>query len=296
MKRILWLFIFVAFCVTGLTKWGFGASSILSNYGQIQNVQNYSSNPFWSPNSPYNKKLPQPVYLQGADLTAGDCQQVVQSLISVQCMTRNNCKNTSLSDIRPAIMVQLSSLSDQHNYASSCAGFIDTIFESYMAQYGNNIPKKTAFPTVSVPSPTTNPNAIELHNPYKIETPEWKQDIIERSQELQNLQQQNGAGNYKLSATAFPKTIDDVSFAEQMENLQEGYAPFKDKSAFHQINVKSLYEYCKSHSDAPECKQYREQQQAQNGNSNGNNGATTPTGDKTAPAKRTSIGSVVFEI
>ena len=28
-----------------------------SKYGQIQNVQNYSSNPFWDPSSPYNQRV-----------------------------------------------------------------------------------------------------------------------------------------------------------------------------------------------------------------------------------------------
>ena len=96
------------------------SSSLFSNYGQIQNVQNYSTNPFWTPNSPYNKKLPQPVYVQGADLKAEDCINVVQSLVSVQCMARDNCKNTSLAEIRPTIMVQLSNLPG-NNYVSACS-------------------------------------------------------------------------------------------------------------------------------------------------------------------------------
>ena len=93
--------------------YAFGATaavSLFSDYGQIQNVQNYSSNPFWSPNAPYNQRLPQPVYATGADLNSEDCQKVVQSLVAAQCMARDNCKNTDLSDIRPTVMVQLSIL------------------------------------------------------------------------------------------------------------------------------------------------------------------------------------------
>ena len=45
------------------------AVSLFSDYGQIQNVQNYSSNPFWSPNAPYNQRFPQPVYA-GNDFSA----------------------------------------------------------------------------------------------------------------------------------------------------------------------------------------------------------------------------------
>ena len=32
-------------------------TTLFSKYGQIQNVQNYSSNPFWDPSSPYNQRV-----------------------------------------------------------------------------------------------------------------------------------------------------------------------------------------------------------------------------------------------
>ena len=121
--------------------------SLFSDYGQIQNVQNYSSNPFWTPNSPYNQRLPQPVYVQGADLNAGDCVNVLQPLVMVQCMARDNCKNTDLSDIRPAIMIQLSELPG-NNYVSACAGYLDGVFDSYVKQYAN-----AAVPSYAVPFP-----------------------------------------------------------------------------------------------------------------------------------------------
>ena len=172
------------------------SSSLFSNYGQIQNVQNYSTNPFWTPNSPYNKKLPQPVYVQGAELTAEDCTNVVQSLVSVQCMVRDNCKNTQLSDVRPAIMVQLAGLPN-HNYVSACAGFIDDIYEKYVAYYGNNAPtnKVVAFPTATVPNPDVQSADIQIQNPYKQQIPQWQQEMNERAEELQQLQELNAAQN-----------------------------------------------------------------------------------------------------
>ena len=177
-----------ALCVSNV----FAAPSLFSDYGQIQNVQNYSTNPFWTPNSPYNQRLPQPVYVQGAELTAEDCTNIVQSLVSVQCMVRDNCKNTSLSDIRPAVMVQLSNLPG-HNYISACAGFIDGIYEKYVEYYGNNAPTTRAnFPTATVANPDMNTN-VQLENPYKQKVPEWQQEYNERAAELEYLQGQNAA-------------------------------------------------------------------------------------------------------
>ncbi len=176
-----------------VAPWASFASSLFSNYGQIQNVQNYSTNPFWTPNSPYSKKLPQPVYVQGADLNTEDCINVVQSLVSVQCMVRDNCKDTSLSDIRPAVMVQLAGLPN-HNYVSACAGYIDTIYEKYVEYYGNNAPtnKVVAFPSGTVSNPDMAPD-YQLENPYEPQIPDWQREMNERAEELQRLQEQNAA-------------------------------------------------------------------------------------------------------
>lgn len=246
---------FYAFCATA-------ATSLFSDYGQIQNVQNYSTNPFWTPGSPYNQRLPQPVYVQGADLTAEDCFNVVQPLVAVQCSVRDNCKNTTLSDIRPTIMIQLSNLPN-NNYVSACSGYIDYVFETYVAQYGNNLPNRAvAFPTGTVPNQNLNNenNRIEIKNPYKIETPKWKQEINERSNELQSLQQQNGAGSEHLSANAFPMTFNDLSLSERITVKAEGYAPYKDKSAYVVPDFKSASEWCSSgdHASSPECVAFRD--------------------------------------
>ena len=163
-------------------------ASLFSNYGQIQNVQNYSTNPFWSPGSPYNQRVPQPVYVQGTDLKAEDCLNMVQSAVAVQCMTRDNCKNATLSDIRPSVMIQLSNLPNK-NYVSACAGYIDSVFESYVAQYGNSIANGgyASFPDATTPANYSD-NTIQVKNPYKVQAPTWLREVNERKNELQQLQ------------------------------------------------------------------------------------------------------------
>lgn len=278
--RFLLFSVIGAFCIFSADA----ASPVFSNYGQIQNVQHYSTNPFWTPNSPYNQKMPQPVYVQGADLNTEDCVKVVQSLVYVQCAARDNCKNTSLADIRPAIIVQLSNLPG-NNYVSACSGYLDGVYESYVAQYGNNAPtRQVAFPTATTPNqnvygPPVNNNIPQIENPYKQVTPQWQQEINERSQELQQLQQQNSADSSTLSAVAFPTTYADLSFSARMANATEGYAPYAGKSAYRTIEIKSEGEWCPEHANAPECAAYRtrlgtqQQQQQQNqGNNSGNTG------------------------
>ena len=271
MKKRLFRFLLASVFCGFYTLVATAATSLFSDYGQIQNVQNYSSNPFWSPNSPYNQRQPQPVYVQGADLNTEDCVKVVQPLVAVQCAARDNCKNTQLADIRPAIMVQLSNLPG-HNYVSACSGFIDGIFDSYVAQYGNSIPnRQVAFPTATVPNPTvTTPTptanapstAPQIQNPYKAPTPQWQQEMDERSRELEELQRQNSAGNNELSATAFPKTYDDLSFSAKMGLLKDSYEPFKDLNAYMEIEVIGEAEFCAKDINAQGCEGYKQRIEA----------------------------------
>ena len=255
------LFVFIIGCFYAVCA--YSAVSLFSDYGQIQNVQNYSTNPFWSPNAPYNQKLPQPVYVQGNAVTTEECTNVIQSAVAFQCAARDNCRNTALADIRPAIIVQLSNLPGKA-YSTACAGYLDSVFESYVAQFGNNAPtRQVAFPAGTVPNSTlnnTNTNTIQIKNPYEVKTPQWQQEINERSRELQELQSENGAGNYGLSATAFPTTYNDLSFTKRMENEAIGYEPYKGKSAYKTIDVKSANEWCKEHQGSRECQEYEEQQ------------------------------------
>lgn len=221
------------------------ASTPFSKYGVIQNVQNYSTNPFWNTNSPYNNtNLPQPVYATGPDITTEECQRIVSSLVTLQCMNLNNCINTQLSDIRPGIILQLSRM-NSGNYATACSGYLDGIFNEYVAQYGNAAPRGVAtnFPTAVTPNPNANGTTIEIKNPLAPQTPDWAIEMQERKQELQDLQTQTNSNNFGVHSADFPTTYADLSFTERMENAKQGYEPFKDNSAFSKLNVESEQDY-----------------------------------------------------
>lgn len=221
----------------------------MSKHGLIQNVQNYSSNPFWTPDSPYNQRMPQPVYVQGVDVGTSDCQRVVSALVASYCASRNNCINDSLDDARPTLIIQLASI-PSHNYATACAGFIDTEFQSYVATHSTAAPtnKQVAFPGATAPNPVANESEFKIQNPYAPQLPTWNgdpwmQEMLERKIELENLQSQNGAGNEKIVRADFPTTAADLSFSERMENAATGYAPYKDTSAYEQLNIESEETY-----------------------------------------------------
>lgn len=210
----------------------------ISQYGLIQNVQNYSSNPFWNPNGLYNQRMPQAVYVQGADLNTADCQRTVGTLIASYCVENDNCVGMRISDIRPAMMLQLARLPG-HNYATSCAGFIDSEFESYVSKYSNAGPSNayTAFPTGTVTNPTFNETEYQIDNPYiyrtrKWNNQEWEQEKFDRYDELMDLQSQNSANDVMLARADFPTTAADLSFTDRMELQSAGYEPFKDSSPY----------------------------------------------------------------
>lgn len=217
-----------------------GTTSIqpISQYGLIQNVQNYSSNPFWNPNGAYNQRMPQPVYVQGADLNTADCQRTVGTLVASYCVENNNCVGMRVSDVRPTIMLQLARLPG-HNYATSCAGFIDSEFDGYVSKYSNAGPSNAyvAFPTGTVANPTVYETEFKIENPYQIRNrtwnnEEWEREKKERAQELENLQSMNGANDIKLARADFPTTAADLSFTDRMELKAAGYEPFKDASPY----------------------------------------------------------------
>lgn len=220
-----------------------------SKSGQIQNVQNYSSNPFWSPDAPYNQRMPVPVYVQGTDVNTSDCQRIVSSLISSYCSTRNNCLGLSLSDVRPTITVQLANLPN-HNFVTPCSGYIDTEFESYVKQNAIAAPtgKAIAFPTATTPNPEVNSQEYKFENPYAPKLPEWNgepwaEEMQERKKELQQLQSQNATGSNQVVKADFPETFADLSFTERQQILKEGYAPYAGTSAYKQINIESEESY-----------------------------------------------------
>lgn len=207
------------------------APTFMSKDGQIQSVNKYSSNPFWSPNSLYNQRIPTPIYANGPDLTTGDCNTVVKTLVASHCAARNNCTDLRISDVRPNIMVQLSQLPG-HSYATSCGGYIDSAFENYKKTYGN----VSAVNIVYSGNNKAN-NTLRLtpatYTPTETET---------RTAELERLQKETtpGAG---IDATLFPKTMDDLSFTDRLANTTVGYEPYKNLESYKTPKFETETEY-----------------------------------------------------
>ncbi len=210
----------------------------LSQYGQIQNVQNYSSNPFWNPNGPYNQTFPRPVYVDGPDLNSGDCERTVYALIASFCATNGNCVGMQLSDVRPSIMLQLSRLPG-HNWATQCMGYIDSAFSEYQTTAQNHVPTTPVkFPTGgTVSNPGLNTSEFKIKNPFAPQVPEWAQEMQERKQELKELQSQTSNYDNSLSYSQYPVTYQNLSFAERMQIQQDGYAPYKGKSPYQILTL-----------------------------------------------------------
>ncbi len=233
MRMILRIFSILAICCVGMAH----AARVnpFSEYGQIQTVQNYSSNPLWNPNGPYNQTFPRPVYVDGPDLNSGDCQRTVFALIGSYCMTNNNCYGMQVSDIRPSIMLQLSCLPG-HNWATQCVGYIDGAFEEYMKSAQNHVPTTAVgFPQGAVPS--TPPAEYKIKNPFAPQIPDWVIEMQERKQELKQLQSQTSNYDTSLSYSNFPKTYQDLSFGKRMQIEQEGYEPYRNKSPYAPIKI-----------------------------------------------------------
>ena len=220
----------------------------ISQYGLIQNVQDYSTNPFWNKNSPYNQKFPQPVYVTGPELNTAECQSTVGSLVASYCAANNDCVGMTLSDIRPFMMLQLSRMPG-HNYASSCSGYIDSEFDAYVKNHIVAVPNtNVSFPTATDANPNYDAPEFELENPYEIKNStwngqEWQKEKKERSKELKNLQSQNGAGNERIAKSDFPTTFTDLSFADQNAIKSAGYEPYADMSAYNTITVEDYTTY-----------------------------------------------------
>ncbi|MBR2412193.1 MAG: hypothetical protein IKB10_00805 [Alphaproteobacteria bacterium] len=219
------------------------ATTPFSQHGVIQNVQNYSSNPFWNPNSPYNQRMPQPVYATGTDVETDECQRIVASLVAAQCMMNNNCKNTQLSDIRPALMLQLSRLPGG-NYATACAGFIDTAYREYMNNTAVTVPNHAvAFPTATTANPNVTQPSYQIPNPVPMQMPEWMGDMLERNAEIRALESETATVTPGLVATEFPETYADLSATERWANEAAGYAPYKNNRAYKELKIQDAQDY-----------------------------------------------------
>ena len=248
-----------------------------SQYGQIQNVQNYSSNPFWNPNSPYNQRMPVPVYIQGTDIDTSECQTVVSTLVASYCLSHNNCVGVTLNDARPTLTIQLASIPNK-NYVTPCSGYIDTEFQKYISSNSVAVPSAgttVPFPAATTPNTNLNNQKVEFQNPYQPQLPTWNgepwaQEMLERKQELENLQSANSTANETTLAKAdFPKTAADLTFTQRLENDSAGYAPYAGKSAYRTIDIEPEKKYltrmqnmakankelyCAAHPDDETCK------------------------------------------
>lgn len=272
------------------------APAILSQYGEIQSVKNYSSNPFWNKNSPYNQNFPKPIYANGADLNTGDCNRVVENLVTSYCVEHNYCAGLRISDVRPTIMVQLSQLPG-HNFATSCGGYIDSTFEKFQKQYGNT----SAVNTVKTTKQTPN---IEIANPFKQQPTADQRAVADRAAELERLQSMTTA-TPALRAADFPKTTADLSFTDRLANTTAGYEPYKDLESYKKPNflgedanfferlkaqnfdeycnrrpneAECVEKYCKEHPTDPKCKK-EEAPTTNGGNGGGNGGGSTGGGN-----------------
>ncbi len=168
------------------------------------------------------------VYATGPALKPSDCERTVESIVDAICRQKNYCRNVSLSDVRPNIMVQLSLLPG-YNYASSCAGYMDTIFDNYKKRYSYN---NTGVSGASFPNATTI-----YSDPSKNSKTNKKTGYQERADELKALQAQTSTENYVITQTDFPQTFDDLSFQEKNKIKWEGYEPYKDAKVYVPINV-----------------------------------------------------------
>jgi hypothetical protein len=203
----------------------------LSKYGQIQNVQSYSSNPFYNPTSPYNLRMPVPIYAQGTELDAAECRAVADALVAQQCATRGGCAGVSFSDIRPAVVIQMSNMSG-HNYVSACSGYIQPAFEDYVRSA--NVIGANSFPVIfpsSAEATGGKPNSqLVMGNPFERNDPAWKKEEAARQAELRELQRQNGSADVGLSATAMPTAYSDIGFEQRLDNAASGALGYQNQN------------------------------------------------------------------
>ena len=253
----------------------FGAHAAPSSTGLISNVQSYSSNPFNNPNSPYNQKMPTPIYATGTSLNAGDCMNITYGIISNECGRRNNCAGLRVSDIRPVVMQQLAAIPGA-NYVTQCAGFIDGMFDEYIKN--NPAPVMTGA-RYDAPVQTQQ---FALPTPPAPRAPEYLVAYAGRGAELESLRAQT-APDTRLTATAMPQTFNDLSFVERQQILREGMEPFKDTTVYHTIRIETdverwnreleesaarknslksqgLHVFCIEYPEEQECTDYRKRQ------------------------------------
>ena len=135
-----------------------------------------------------------PVVIDKMNINTEKCKSVVNGIIISECSTKNNCKDMSLMDIKPTIMVRLSKIPGE-NFVSACNGFIDSEFNNYLLSQkgGVNFPKLN----------NINSNLINFNN------------------------KENSYNSKKLKKIDMPKTINDLSFSQKINNKKKGYEQWR---------------------------------------------------------------------
>lgn len=200
------------------------AGTPFSQYGMIQNVQNYANNPFYNPNTA-QITTPRIVYANGPALSHDDCTRAVQNIIETVCSTHDFCQTTTLADVRPSIMIKLSTLPG-NNYASSCSGYIDTIYENYKKRmgYATSAPMTTNFPTVATKTNNANVSAS------------GKSGYNARAAELKQMQAANPLDT-SVNQSDFPTTVNDLSYQDRMDLITDSYSDYMNAQAYVPLNV-----------------------------------------------------------
>lgn len=181
-----------------------GGLAGISQYGQIQNVQNYSA----------------------------DCEHVVGQIIAAQCSLRDNCYGVTISDIRPGVMLELSRLPG-HAWATACIGYIDSAFDNY-SHMNTAAVSGTSFP---VPTPSSI-NALQTPSILAQSDQKFAVTQQEHASGLRPLQDSKVTGTKSiLQPATFPLTTDDLSFAQRIENKTAGYKVYEGLSPYEQIKI-----------------------------------------------------------
>ena len=133
------------------------------------------------------------------------------------------------------------------SYVTACAGYIDAAFDQYKKQNAVAAPSAgVAFPTATGMGTRNNDSTFEIKNPFSPKLQEWQMEILDRKQELKDLQAANGVSEpHVVRTNQFPTTYADLSFSERMENAKTGYEPYKGASAYKKIKIESEEDYLK---------------------------------------------------
>ena len=100
--------------------------------------------------------------------------------------------------------------------------------------------------------------------------PQWQREMNERANELAQLQKQNN-GSFDIDTsqpTAFPTTVDDLSFSARMKLETDSIEPYKDAKAYREYNFQSAEDWCPNHLNDVGCEMYKAKAEAEKNGKN----------------------------